>query len=153
MLVKADVNIHAYYDAQLIPPSAVELIQLGRRLREELSGTISEVLQLKGQQRLLEGSDGDRLILRAVQARWPYIDSINLIQAELLKVIRERERMRERRMKEREDKDDPFHDHSSGASTEHLHAGVDDQSIDGMLLMDTLGVSIQAIAAGMQNTG
>jgi phosphoenolpyruvate carboxylase len=148
-LVKADANIHAYYDAQLIPPSAVELVELGRRLREELSGTITEVLQLKGQQRLLEGSDSDRLILRAVQARWPYIDSINLIQAELLKVIRERERMRAVRLKEREDKDDPFHDQHNAVG----HVGVDDQSIDGMLLMDTLGVSIQAIAAGMQNTG
>ena len=147
--MKADVNIHAYYDAQLIPPSATALVELGRSLREELSATIAEVLQLKGQQRLLEGSDGDRLILRAVQARWPYIDSINLIQAELLKVIRERERTREKRLKEREDKDDPFHEHTREAE----HVGADDQSIDGMLLMDTLGVSIQAIAAGMQNTG
>ena len=150
VLVKADPHIHAYYDQQLIPPQQQPLVQLGQQLRGELTRTISEVLAIKGQARLLEGTDGDRLILRAVQARWPYIDSINLIQAELLRVIRERERLKERRAKEREDRDDPLHDH---AHTGAPHDAVEDGSIDSMLLMDTLGVSIQAIAAGMQNTG
>ena len=147
VLVKADAHIQHYYDQMLLPASeSSNLAQLGERLRAELADTVRAVLDVKQQKQLLHGSDGDRLILRAVQARHPYIDPINLIQAELLRVIRDRETSRERRRKEREDNDDA-HDGRTGEA-EHEDAG-----IDAMLLMDTLGVSIQAIAAGMQNTG
>ena len=103
------------------------------------------VLDVKQQKQLLHGSDGDRLILRAVQARHPYIDPINLIQAELLAVLRDRQAAKELRRRERDNSDDT-HDGRAGEPEE-------DAGIDTMLLMDTLGVSIQAIAAGMQNTG
>ena len=151
VLVKADPHIQAYYDLMLISDAQPELKQLGAQLRGELRATITELLRLKEQRRLLEGSDGDRLILRAVQARHPYIDSINIIQAELLQIIRQRERSRERRRKEREDRDEGVADgngHDAGRGQADAESG-----IDSMLLMDTLGVSIQAIAAGMQNTG
>ena len=145
VLVKADAHIQHYYDRMLLPPDEPQLQQLGEKLRGELDATVRAVLELKQQKQLLHGSDGDRLILRAVQARHPYIDPINLIQAELLRVIRDRETARERRRREREDSDDA-HDGRPGEAEEEA-------GIDGMLLMDTLGVSIQAIAAGMQNTG
>lgn len=135
VLAKADANISAYYDQQLIEPTNTPLRELGDQLRHELTATISHLLTVKQQQRLLTGSDGDRLVLRAVEARHPYIDPINLIQAEVLKVLREREARRK-----------------SDERDEQLRA-VDDLTIDGLLLHDTLSVSIQAIAAGMQNTG
>lgn len=146
VLVKADAHIQHYYDQMLLshsdPPA---LHQLGDKLRAELDNTVRAVLDVKQQKQLLHGSDGDKLILRAVQARHPYIDPINLIQAELLRVIRDREAARDRRRRDRDNSDDA-HDGRTGEAEE-------DVGIDAMLLMDTLGVSMQAIAAGMQNTG
>ena len=146
VLVKADSHIQHYYDSLLLPADSPQLAQLGVALRAELDDTVRAVLDVKQQKQLLHGSDGDRLILRAVQARHPYIDPINCIQAELLRVIRDRDSSRERRMKAREDNDDA-HDGRTGEVAE------EDAGIDALLLMDTLGVSMQAIAAGMQNTG
>jgi phosphoenolpyruvate carboxylase len=138
VLAKADSNISAYYDEQLIDPTNKPLKQLGEELRDELNGTIELLLQAKNQRRLLTGSDGDRLVLRAVEARHPYIDPINLIQAEVLKVLRDRENRRK---------------HEEREEAQTVTNPVDELIIDGLLLHDTLGVSIQAIAAGMQNTG
>lgn len=142
VLVKADENIFAFYDHLLVPP---ELLGLGEMLRADLKSTISYLLRCTGQKRLLDTTNSDRLIMRAVNSRHPYIDPLNLLQAELLKVIRDQEDQ-----KEKLEESDPGTGDEEGEKPKVNEFG--DQEMED-LLRDTLGVSIQAIAAGMQNTG
>ncbi len=83
VLAKADPRIAAYYDRRLVPE---ELLELGETLRESLEISISQVLGVTGHRELLEGNP---VLRRSIAVRNPYVDPINLVQAELLRRLRE----------------------------------------------------------------
>jgi phosphoenolpyruvate carboxylase len=81
-LAKADPDIAAYYDAQLVPP---DLRPLGASLRSRLERAAGAVLDITGHRRLL---DDNPVLQRSIEVRNPYVDPINLLQVELLRRIR-----------------------------------------------------------------
>jgi len=62
-----------------------QLRPLGQDLRASLRRTVSAVLEAKGEARLLAGQPDLR---RSIELRNPYVDPLNLLQAELLRRIR-----------------------------------------------------------------
>jgi phosphoenolpyruvate carboxylase len=82
VLAKADADIAAYYDRVLVPD---ELRPLGQDLRASCRRTIAAVLQAKEESMLLAGQADLR---RAIELRNPYVDPLNLLQAELLRRTR-----------------------------------------------------------------
>ena len=82
VLAKTDADIVAYYDRVLVPD---ELRPLGQDLRASCRRTIAAVLQAKGEAMLLAGQADLR---RSIELRNPYVDPLNLLQAELLRRTR-----------------------------------------------------------------
>ena len=82
VLAKTDADIAAYYDRILVPD---ELRPLGQDLRASCRRTITAVLQAKGEAMLLAGQADLR---RSIELRNPYVDPLNLLQAELLRRTR-----------------------------------------------------------------
>ena len=82
VLAKADARIAAQYDARLVPP---ELQSIGASLREDLRRTIELFLRISGHSTLLEDNP---VLRRTIDVRNPYVDPINLVQAELLRRYR-----------------------------------------------------------------
>jgi phosphoenolpyruvate carboxylase len=78
VLSKADPDIAAYYDRVLVPD---ELRALGQELRAACKRTVSAVVRAKQEQQLL---DGDPELRRTLELRNPYVDPLNVLQAELL---------------------------------------------------------------------
>ncbi|MCA1733403.1 MAG: phosphoenolpyruvate carboxylase, partial [Acidobacteria bacterium] len=83
VLAKSEVVIAEQYDALLVPG---ELAPLGEALRERLRATIELVLRASGHERLLAEN---RVLARSIEVRNPYVDPINLVQAEILRRYRE----------------------------------------------------------------
>ena len=83
VLAKSEPAIAAHYDEVLVDdPKAQEL---GQEVREMHKKTEKAVLQLTGHQKLSE----DNVILsRALAVRNPYVDCLNVLQAETLKRLR-----------------------------------------------------------------
>ncbi len=79
VLAKAEPGIAAYYDRLLVPD---DLAPIGAELRERLDHTIELVLGVTGHERLLETN---RALRRSIDVRNPYVDPINLVQAEVLR--------------------------------------------------------------------
>lgn len=79
VLGKADVEICHYYEKQLVP---TELHGLGHQLREDLKALEHLLIELKGQNKLL---DSDPTLQSTIEVRKPYIDPLNFLQAELIK--------------------------------------------------------------------
>lgn len=88
VLAKADPDIAAYYDRVLVPD---ELRPLGQDLRANCRRTIAAILRAKGDAALLAG---DPNLKRAIELRNPYVDPLNLLQAELLRRSRQGEDQR-----------------------------------------------------------
>ncbi|MET0390799.1 MAG: phosphoenolpyruvate carboxylase [Polyangiales bacterium] len=82
VLAKADPDIAAYYDRVLVPD---DLRALGQDLRASCRTTIDSILRAKQQAHLL---DGDPELRRALELRNPYVDPLNVLQAELLQRVR-----------------------------------------------------------------
>lgn len=82
VLAKADARIAARYDALLVPP---QLRPIGQDLRRRLHRTIDLVLRISGHGQLLEDNP---VLRRTIEVRNPYVDPINLVQAELLRRYR-----------------------------------------------------------------
>ncbi len=82
VLAKSEAGIAAYYDALLVPDA---LKPLGVELRRRLAETIELVKRVTGHQRLLENN---RVLRRSIDVRNPYVDPINLVQAEILRRLR-----------------------------------------------------------------
>jgi phosphoenolpyruvate carboxylase len=82
VLAKADPDVAAYYDRALCPD---DLRPLGQELRANCRRTIAAVLRAKGESRLLESQPDLR---RTIELRNPYVDPLNLLQAELLRRAR-----------------------------------------------------------------
>jgi phosphoenolpyruvate carboxylase len=83
VLAKAEPRIAARYDSLLAPP---EVAALGVDLRGRLDATRAAVLEATGHADLLQGN---RVLQRTLHLRNPYVDPLNLIQAELLRRHRE----------------------------------------------------------------
>lgn len=82
VLAKADPDIAAYYDRVLVTD---DLRPLGQELRASCRTTIASILRAKGEQQLLEG---DAELRRTIELRNPYVDPLNVLQAELLRRAR-----------------------------------------------------------------
>ncbi|MDZ7922774.1 MAG: phosphoenolpyruvate carboxylase [Marinagarivorans sp.] len=79
VLGKADLDVCAHYESQLVPP---EVRPLGKQLRGDLVALSVLILRIKGQNQLL---DHDRALQQTLKVRKPYIDPLNFLQVELLK--------------------------------------------------------------------
>ena len=83
VLAKADGEIAAEYDRQLVPKG---LKPLGKELRKRLERAIAGVLTITEQRELLESNP---VIRRSIDVRNPYVDPLNLLQVELLRRVRQ----------------------------------------------------------------
>jgi phosphoenolpyruvate carboxylase len=82
VLAKAEPQIAAHYDRLLVPD---DLRDLGDTLRERLGQTMELVKRVTGHARLLENNTALR---RSIDVRNPYVDPINVVQAEILRRLR-----------------------------------------------------------------
>jgi phosphoenolpyruvate carboxylase len=82
VLAKALPDIAARYDALLVPP---DLQPLGEELRGRYELTCRRLLELRGRETLLEEN---AVLRRSIDVRNPYVDPLNLLQAELLARLR-----------------------------------------------------------------
>jgi phosphoenolpyruvate carboxylase len=82
VLAKAEPQIAAHYDRLLVP---ADLRDLGETLRGRLAETMELVKRVTGHDRLLENNPALR---RSIDVRNPYVDPINLVQAEILRRLR-----------------------------------------------------------------
>jgi phosphoenolpyruvate carboxylase len=82
VLAKAEPQIAAYYERLLVP---AELRDLGTMLRDRLTATMELVQRVTGHTRLLENNPALR---RSIDVRNPYVDPINVVQAEILRRLR-----------------------------------------------------------------
>lgn len=86
VLAKADDRIAAQYDRALVPE---ELRGLGEELRARLTRTAEAVLRSTDHRELLEQNP---VLRRSISVRNPYVDPINLVQVEVLRRLRGREK-------------------------------------------------------------
>jgi phosphoenolpyruvate carboxylase len=82
VLAKAEPRIAAHYDRLLVP---ADLRELGETLRARLAETMELVKRVTGHDRLLENNTALR---RSIDVRNPYVDPINVVQAEILRRLR-----------------------------------------------------------------
>ncbi len=78
VLAKVEPEIHAHYEKLLVPEA---LHPLGQELRERYEATRAAVLEVRGQTELLENN---HVLRRSISVRNPYVDPLNLLQAEIL---------------------------------------------------------------------
>ena len=84
ILVKSDSRVAANYDRILVKDEAS--LKLGEELRARMKISENAVLSISKNKVLQEENE---LLIRSLQVRNPYIDPLNIIQAELLKRARE----------------------------------------------------------------
>ncbi|KAJ4960771.1 hypothetical protein NE237_020681 [Protea cynaroides] len=82
VLGKADLPIAKHYDEVLVSPSRREL---GAELRRELMTTEKYVLVVSEHGKL---SENNRILRRLFESRLPYLNTINMIQVEILRRLR-----------------------------------------------------------------
>jgi phosphoenolpyruvate carboxylase len=83
VLAKSDPDIASYYDRLLVPD---DLRPLGQELRASCLRTTEAVLKAKNESVLL---DADPDLRSTISLRNPYVDPLNLLQAELLRRSRQ----------------------------------------------------------------
>jgi phosphoenolpyruvate carboxylase len=83
VLAKAEPQIAAYYDRLLVPDS---LKPIGEDLRRRLARATDIILRITRHRRLLESNP---VLRRSIDVRNPYVDPINIVQAEVLRRWRE----------------------------------------------------------------
>ena len=83
VLAKAEARVAAHYDRLLVP---ADLRGLGDALRARLSRTIELVRRTTGHEHLLQTNHALR---RSIAVRNPYVDPINVVQAEILRRMRQ----------------------------------------------------------------
>ncbi|HVD85723.1 MAG TPA: phosphoenolpyruvate carboxylase, partial [Bradyrhizobium sp.] len=79
VLAKSSIAIASRY-AELVPDTALRENIFGR-IRREWHNSIETLLDIMGQQRLLQGNP---LLERSIRNRFPYLDPLNHVQVELL---------------------------------------------------------------------
>lgn len=82
VLAKGDPEVAVHYDRRLVP---TELQGLGEELRERFRQTLDAVLKAAGHSQPLQEFP---VVRRSVDVRNPYVDPLNLLQAELLYRVR-----------------------------------------------------------------
>jgi phosphoenolpyruvate carboxylase len=82
VLAKAESRIAGYYDRLLVP---TELRDIAAMLHARLEKTVELVRRVTGHERLLENNPALR---RSIDVRNPYVDPINVVQAEILRRLR-----------------------------------------------------------------
>ena len=122
ILVKSDAVIAANYDQQLVSDPAS--IALGKELRGRLAETTAALLEVSGHSALQEQNE---LLLNSLEVRNPYVDPLNVIQAELLLRLR------------------------SADAGDGSEAVLSEQ--ERVVLQDALLITINGIANGMRNSG
>jgi len=86
ILAKSDSSIARHYENVLVKdPKAVEL---GSEIRKVHDATERAIMDLSGHKKL---SENDRLLMRLMSVRNPYVDCLNVLQAETLKRLRQSE--------------------------------------------------------------
>jgi phosphoenolpyruvate carboxylase len=85
VLAKALPDVAAHYDALLAPP---ELKPLGADLRDRFAVTRQALLEVLGATELLADNP---VLQRSIRVRNPYVDPLNVLQAELLRRLRQSE--------------------------------------------------------------
>ena len=80
VLAKSSIAIASRY-AELVPDAALRENIFGR-IRREWHASIETLLDIMGQERLLQGNP---LLERSIRNRFPYLDPLNHVQVELLK--------------------------------------------------------------------
>jgi phosphoenolpyruvate carboxylase len=83
ILVKSEIRIAENYDNQLVTDP--ESQALGQELRDRFRATIEAVLSVSGNPAL---QSSNPILLQSLYVRNPYVDPLNVIQAELLKRLR-----------------------------------------------------------------
>jgi phosphoenolpyruvate carboxylase len=78
VLAKSDVQLTTYYENHLVPEA---LKPIGQQLRDLLVRVQALVLQLTDRQQLLADNE---VIRHSINVRNPYVDSLHLLQVELL---------------------------------------------------------------------
>lgn len=123
LISKTDFSITKNYDDLLVDPS---LMSLGDEVREKLVQTRQAVIDVSGAQEI--SGPHIQLMRASSTIRNPYVDSINVVQAEILKVLRS------------------MPEDDSPALTPELKR-IKDIRTDALLL------SIKGISTGMKNSG
>lgn len=121
ILSKTDFSITKNYDIQLVD---TELMSLGDNVRERMVATRKAILDITKEDC---GGSHSALMRASSRIRHPYVDPVNVIQAELLKRLR------------------AFEARGDDLSPEEKE--------EQKTLQDALVVSINAIAQGMRNSG
>jgi len=123
-LSKTDYSVSANYELQLVNKdgeSAKELNELGNQIRANLVKTRKNVLSVTDCDDL---SSNFGLLQQSMKVRNPYVDPLNVLQAETMKRLRS------------------VRDGTIVATPEDIQ-----------LLEDTIVISINGIASGMKNSG
>ena len=120
---KTDFSISKNYDEQLVDKTG-DLMRLGEEVRAKLVETRQAVLDVTKSKDV--GGAHVALLRASSTIRHPYVDPVNVIQAELLKRYRAMEKREDLTPEEEEEKD---------------------------TLRDALIMSINGIAQGMRNSG
>jgi phosphoenolpyruvate carboxylase len=84
VLAKSSIAIASRY-AELVPDKELRETIFGR-IRREWNDSIETLLEIMGHDRLLQGNP---LLERSIRNRFPYLDPLNHVQVELLKIHRE----------------------------------------------------------------
>ena len=84
ILAKSEERIARNYDVQLVTDP--ESVALGNELRQKLLRTSETILKISGNKNLQQNNT---FLLRSMDVRNPYVDPLNIIQAELLKRLRD----------------------------------------------------------------
>ena len=85
VLAKSSLAVASRY-AELVPDAALR-DKIFSRLAEEWRDTVAALLEIMGQTKLLESNP---LLDRSIRNRFPYLDPLNHVQVELLKLHRSR---------------------------------------------------------------
>jgi phosphoenolpyruvate carboxylase len=92
VMAKSEAQVAANYDKQLVAtldrPDVGALLELGASLRAELDTTKQALLALRGFQVPQEQND---ILRRGLAVRNPYVDPLNVLQAEVLRRLRRNE--------------------------------------------------------------
>ena len=82
VLAKVDLEVARTYEETLVP---AELLPIGEQLRQRCEETTRHLLAIKGEATLLAQ---DEFLRQSIALRNPYVDPLNLLQAELLRRAR-----------------------------------------------------------------
>ena len=145
-LSKTDYSISATYESQLVKSDDHTLLDLGNEIRSELVRTRKAILEVTGCSDL---SNGFQLLKRSMKVRNPYVDPLNVMQAEMMK------RLRSVSLQESAATASERMSTSSEEDPNVINADIKlrQEAEERGCVEDTLIVSINGIAQGMKNSG